>query len=53
MALRCQPANRGSATRIILLFEIWRPEISMDERVALTAIFEAITAYGGLPPDQG
>ena len=45
--------NRGSATRIILLFEIWRPEISMDERVALTAIFEAITAYGGLPPDQG
>ncbi|WP_116970048.1 aspartyl/asparaginyl beta-hydroxylase domain-containing protein [Blastomonas sp. UPD001] len=45
--------NRGSATRIILLFEIWRPEISMDERTALTAIFEAISAYGGLPPDQG
>lgn len=45
--------NRGQATRIILLFEIWRPEISMDERTALTAIFEAISAYGGLPPDQG
>lgn len=45
--------NRGEATRIILLFEIWRPEISHDERTALTAIFEAITAYGGLPPDQG
>ena len=45
--------NRGQATRIILLFEIWRPEISRDERKALTAIFEAITAYGGLPPDQG
>lgn len=45
--------NRGQATRIILLFEIWRPEISLDERAALTAIFEAITAYGGLPRDQG
>lgn len=45
--------NRGQATRIILLFEIWRPEIGTDERAALTAIFEAITAYGGLPPDQG
>lgn len=45
--------NRGGATRIILLFEIWRPEISPDERTALTAIFEAISAYGGLPPDQG
>lgn len=45
--------NRGQATRIILLFEIWRPEISMDERTALTVIFEAISAYGGLPPDQG
>lgn len=45
--------NRGNATRIILLFEIWRPEISPDERTALTAIFEAISAYGGLPRDQG
>lgn len=45
--------NRGGETRIILLFEIWRPEISEDERTALTAIFEAISAYGGLPPDQG
>jgi len=45
--------NRGQATRIILLFEIWRPEISADERTALTAVFEAITAYGGMPRDQG
>jgi aspartyl/asparaginyl beta-hydroxylase (cupin superfamily) len=45
--------NRGDATRIILLFEIWRPEISPDERRALTAVFGAISAYGGLPPDQG
>jgi len=45
--------NRGSATRIILLFEIWRPEISADERAALTTIFEAITAFGGMPRGQG
>ena len=45
--------NKGGTTRIILLFEIWRPEISLDERAALTAVFEAISAYGGLPPDQG
>lgn len=45
--------NRGDATRIILLFEIWRLEISADERRALTAVFGAISAYGGLPRDQG
>lgn len=45
--------NRGRETRIILLFEIWRPEISEDERAALTTIFEAIAAYGGMPRGQG
>ncbi|PXW70058.1 aspartyl/asparaginyl beta-hydroxylase [Blastomonas natatoria] len=45
--------NRGSATRIILLFEIWRPEISQDERAALTTIFESIAAFGGMPRGQG
>lgn len=34
--------NRSREQRIILLFEIWRPELSTDERAALTAIFEAI-----------
>jgi aspartyl/asparaginyl beta-hydroxylase (cupin superfamily) len=45
--------NRSDRTRIILLFEIWRPEISADERTALTAIFEAINSYGGAPVDAG
>jgi aspartyl/asparaginyl beta-hydroxylase (cupin superfamily) len=39
--------NRSGETRVILLFEIWRPEISGEERRALTALFEAITDYGG------
>ena len=37
--------NDGDAVRAVLLFEIWRPEISEDERVALTAMFEAVTGY--------
>ena len=37
--------NDGEAVRAVLLFEIWRPEISEDEKVALTAMFEAVTGY--------
>jgi aspartyl/asparaginyl beta-hydroxylase (cupin superfamily) len=39
--------NEGTETRVVLLFEIWRPEIGESERRALTAMFEAITDYGG------
>jgi aspartyl/asparaginyl beta-hydroxylase (cupin superfamily) len=38
--------NDSAETRVVLLFEIWRPEIEEDERRALTAMFEAITAEG-------
>jgi aspartyl/asparaginyl beta-hydroxylase (cupin superfamily) len=37
--------NDGNAVRAVLLFEIWRPEISEEEKVALTAMFEAVTGY--------
>lgn len=43
--------NDGSETRVVLLFEIWRPEIAPDERTALTAMFEAITEYQGEPQE--
>jgi hypothetical protein len=43
--------NDGAETRVVLLFEIWRPEINADERRALTAMFEAITRYEGVPRD--
>jgi len=42
--------NDGDSVRAVLLFEIWRPEISEDEQVALTAMFEAVTGYGASPP---
>ena len=38
--------NDSDAPRAILLFEIWRPELSAAERSALTAVFGSITAYG-------
>ena len=41
--------NRSREIRVVLLFEIWRPEISHDEREALTAIFETINHYQGIP----
>jgi len=37
--------NRGDAIRIVLLFEIWRPELSGEERAALTAMYDAIGLY--------
>jgi tetratricopeptide (TPR) repeat protein len=39
--------NEGSETRVVLLFEIWRPEINEEERAALIAMFEAITSFRG------
>lgn len=39
--------NRSDRTRVILLFEIWRPELSEEERALVSAMFEAIDSYGG------
>jgi aspartyl/asparaginyl beta-hydroxylase (cupin superfamily) len=38
--------NDSDAVRVVLLFEIWRPELSVAERMALTAMFESIQLYG-------
>lgn len=45
--------NRGSETRAVLLFEIWRPEISADERAVLTRLFETIDRYGPAAAESG
>jgi aspartyl/asparaginyl beta-hydroxylase (cupin superfamily) len=39
--------NDSDATRVVLLFEIWRPDISEAERTALTALFGTIDLYAG------
>ncbi|HEX6218596.1 MAG TPA: aspartyl/asparaginyl beta-hydroxylase domain-containing protein [Sphingomicrobium sp.] len=38
--------NDGESERAVLLFEIWRPELSEDERRSLTAVFSSISTYG-------
>jgi aspartyl/asparaginyl beta-hydroxylase (cupin superfamily) len=38
--------NRSDQIRVVLLFEVWRPELSAAERDALTALFESIGSYG-------
>ncbi|WP_448584908.1 aspartyl/asparaginyl beta-hydroxylase domain-containing protein [Thermaurantiacus sp.] len=37
--------NRGPGTRAVLLFEIWRPEISAGEREVLVRLFETIERF--------
>lgn len=42
--------NRSDADRYILIFDIWRPELSEDERACVAALCEAIDAYGNNTP---
>lgn len=44
--------NEGASRRVVLLFEIWRPEINLEERAALTTLFEAIDQFRGEPLDM-
>ena len=38
--------NDGTAIRVVLLFEVWRPELSEEERQALTILYRSINLYG-------
>jgi hypothetical protein len=42
--------NSSNKVRVILLFEIWRPELTVEEHGLVSAMFEAIDAYGGEKP---
>jgi aspartyl/asparaginyl beta-hydroxylase (cupin superfamily) len=42
--------NGSREPRVILLFEVWRPELSEDERESVRAMFDAIDAYSGQKP---
>ncbi|MEG3151402.1 aspartyl/asparaginyl beta-hydroxylase domain-containing protein [Sphingomonas sp. ZT3P38] len=37
--------NESDSIRVVLLFEIWRPELTLDERAALTRILETVSGY--------
>ncbi len=43
--------NHSNQTRVVLLFEVWRPELDEPERTALATIFEAIDSYRGPQQD--
>jgi aspartyl/asparaginyl beta-hydroxylase (cupin superfamily) len=43
--------NPTNQLRIILLFDVWRPEITQEERSAVSSIFNAIEAFQPLPED--
>lgn len=45
--------NRSDQERIILIFDVWKPEISETERAEIRALFAAIEAYGGGPRTWG
>ncbi len=37
--------NGSDRTRVVLIFDIWRPELSEEERVLVTTLLETIDAY--------
>jgi aspartyl/asparaginyl beta-hydroxylase (cupin superfamily) len=41
--------NPSGELRIILIFDIWRPELTETERAAISTIFDAIDSFQGLP----
>jgi len=43
--------NGSDRTRVILLFDVWRPELTEEERRLVVSLFEAIDAHTGRKPD--
>ena len=43
--------NPSGEMRIVLIFDIWRPELSAGERAGISAIFDAIDGFRAAPPD--
>jgi aspartyl/asparaginyl beta-hydroxylase (cupin superfamily) len=37
--------NRSSENRLVLIFDIWRPELGAEERQMVTALFAAVDSY--------
>jgi aspartate beta-hydroxylase len=48
-----EAVNQGTADRTILIFDVWKPEMTTEERDLVAAMFEAIDAYGAAAPAWG
>ena len=42
--------NETDQTRVVMIFDVWKPELSDEERAQVIALFEAIDAYSGTKP---
>jgi len=42
--------NSSDQTRVVLIFDIWRPELTEEERGLVTALLRAVDTYGGSRP---
>lgn len=42
--------NNSGRLRVVLLFEIWRPELTPDERELVSALLAAVDTYGAASP---
>ncbi len=45
-----EAVNDSTETRVILLFDIWRPELTEEERGLVNALFESIDSHTGQKP---
>jgi aspartyl/asparaginyl beta-hydroxylase (cupin superfamily) len=43
--------NTTNETRVILLFDVWRPELLTEEQKLIVSLFEAIDAHSGKKPE--
>ena len=43
--------NMSQQSRVILLFEVWLPELTAVERALVSAVFEAVDSHSGTPRD--
>jgi aspartate beta-hydroxylase len=43
--------NDSAETRVILLFDVWRPELTAEEQDLVISLFEAIDAHDGKKPN--
>lgn len=41
-----EAANDSGRERIILIFDVWKPEVTPEERALVSALFQAVDAYG-------
>lgn len=42
-----EASNPTQETRVILIFEVWRPELSEEERALVATLIEAVDTYAG------